>query len=575
MYEGFFGLEKRPFSAVPNVDSFVALERTQEALDDLLICLVQSHGIAVVTSFAGLGKTLLCKQVAASAENRFQTVYLSTSAFSTRRALLQAILYEFGIHYEGLSEQEARLKILEAARAIARENRLLLIIVDEAHLLNPRLFEELRTLSDYAPEGEALVRLILSGQFELEEKLADPAMSAIHQRIGCQVTLEPLSLEDSATLVKERLRIAGADQVGEILSEAALEAICRASDGNARCLCQLADHSLLLAFAEEQKPVQRDTVLAALDDLKELPLHWNELSDEQASYTSSSAIKSSVLIEEPTYTDVETDEFEIPEAFAQEAERTFVLHMPEDDQHEAEQESVATIPDDEIIAEDADEIEYSIFEVGAGLDETGSDEAAIAEVEEMPATQEPLSLRVEQESSEPQADIVEEVIVDKYAALDRTKELPNGFTSSIEAVVIEAEPDRDEEFAIEDEVIDGAEILETIECLRQEIGSVVDESKRRLEAHLVEGDGEVLGRLDVVEPVNRDADEVGQSSDDRLVQENVTEADGIEKEPEKFPHRNIEGVIGSSTAEADTDRFSQLFTRLSQRRKRLKRQRAS
>ncbi|MBT5020909.1 MAG: AAA family ATPase, partial [Planctomicrobium sp.] len=184
MYEGFFGLKKRPFSAVPNTDSFVALEPTQEVLDDLLICLVQSRGIAVVTSFAGLGKTLLCKQVAESADNRFQTVYLSTSAFSTRRALLQAILYEFGIHYEGLSEQEARLKILEAARAIAKEGRLLLIIVDEAHLLNSRLFEELRTLSDYAPEGEALVRLILSGQFELEEKLADPAMSAVHQRIG-------------------------------------------------------------------------------------------------------------------------------------------------------------------------------------------------------------------------------------------------------------------------------------------------------------------------------------------------------------------------------------------------------
>ena len=106
MYEGFFGLSKRPFSAVPNTESFVGLTPVQESLDALLTCVTQSRGIAVVTSAAGMGKTLLCKRLVEVASTQFQVLYLGTAAFRTRRALLQAILYEFGIEYEGLTEQE-------------------------------------------------------------------------------------------------------------------------------------------------------------------------------------------------------------------------------------------------------------------------------------------------------------------------------------------------------------------------------------------------------------------------------------------------------------------------------------
>lgn len=567
MYEGFFGLKKRPFSAVPNTDSFVALEPTQEVLDDLLICLVQARGIAVVTSFAGLGKTLLCKQVAESAEHRFQTVYLSTSAFSTRRALLQAILYEFGIHYEGLSEQEARLKILEAARAIAKEGRLLLIIVDEAHLLNSRLFEELRTLSDYAPEGEALVRLILSGQFELEEKLADPAMSAVHQRIGCQVTLEPLSLSDSASLIKERLRISGADDIGTVLSEAALEAICRASDGNARCLCQLADHSLLLAFAEEQKPVQRDTVLAALEDLKELPLHWNELSTEESNYTEPTSNEIDSVDIETEYNEVETDEFIIPESLHQEVERSFVLHLPEDDQQATDE----TLPGEE----DASEIEYSVFEVGADLEESHVDELAQPEANLSLDTKIDTPESQVQDSPKISDDLEEEVVIDKYAALDRVRETSADHVMESQAGTSDQESSQNEELELEthaeelkqaqdnpdNATIDEAELLETINSLRQEIAPVVDESRERYESQRADEEFEIEHRLDVVEPESDSETSISIEGSKVIEPENETlETDS---ESTKCVHEG----------EESNARFAQLFTRLSQRRRKLKQQR--
>ena len=41
-------------------------------------------------------------------------------------------------------------------------------------------------------------------------------------------------------------------------------------------LTSLCDHALLLAYVEGERPVSEATVREALEDLKQLPLHWNE-----------------------------------------------------------------------------------------------------------------------------------------------------------------------------------------------------------------------------------------------------------------------------------------------------------
>ncbi len=540
MYEGFFGLSKRPFSAVPNPDSFVGFEPAQEALDALLTCLTQARGIAVVTSAAGLGKTLLCKRLAEDAEARFQPVYLSNSAFSTRRALLQAVLYEFGVEYEGLTEQEARLKILEASRAIAADGKLLLILVDEAHLLNNRLFEELRGLTDYAPDGEALIRLVLSGHFELEEKLTDPALSAVNQRIGCQICLEPLSLEQSAELLIKKLVWSGAKDIETILTEPALEAICRASDGNPRCLCQLADHSFLLAFAEEEKPVSRDTVVAALDDLKELPLHWNDLPDGDEAVLSLPILAT----EEPLETsEFETEEFDVPK-FLQAQEDVSEAGLPDSFEVVALDETQYFEPPEE------DDVEYAVIEVGADLnsskdaseqeppEEVASDENCDKEEADL------ISLPIEQP-----LEMQEEIVVDKFADLDKATEIEPEPITELNPPSSEL-PEFSEEIVERPKKLSEEEILETVESLRKEIGTAVDEVKERIDSQQLQQDFEDRNERDVVQP---EGDE-GEHTSDK------------------------EQVLGSSNNETShlepAHRFAQLFTRLSQRRRQILQQRA-
>lgn len=284
MYEPFFGMERLPFSAMPDSGCFFCSSEIQSILDELTVCVERGQGIGILTGSAGLGKTLLCQHLASSLQNRdesssrFECVYLSNSNYPTRRSLLQAILFELGDDYSRRDESELRIDLRSRLLSLRPERDALVLIVDEAHLFADELLEELRTLSDLAYDGSSLVRIILSGQHELEERLTGRVFDALNQRISKHVYTEPLTVSESIEYIAHRLEWAGCD-IETVFTEEAVSVIARASGGVPRCLNQLADHSLLLAFASDQKPVPEDTVREALEDLKQLPLHWNDVSD--------------------------------------------------------------------------------------------------------------------------------------------------------------------------------------------------------------------------------------------------------------------------------------------------------
>lgn len=275
MYEEFFGLQRRPFSATPDPNHFVPLETHQGVLDALAVSCERGQGIGVLTGEAGLGKSLVGLRLAFELQPTFATAFLEHSAYATRRALLQAILFELNRPYDRMGEQELRLELTSALKSLRSEKQGFVLIVDEAHRLSVPLLDEVRLLTLLAEEGEPLVRVVLIGSRELEERLADPELAAFNQRVACQVDLAPLTQVESLEYLSASLEFAGGE-AEEIFTEEALAFLAKAADGVPRCLNHLADHSLLLAFVTERRPVSADVVREALDDLKQLPLQWND-----------------------------------------------------------------------------------------------------------------------------------------------------------------------------------------------------------------------------------------------------------------------------------------------------------
>ena len=273
MYETFYGLKRRPFSATPDPGCYVPVPALEASLAEIRSTVVAGQGIAVLTAPPGLGKTLACLRLISVLGDSFACVWLPTANYGTRRSLLQAILYELGRPYAQMAEQELRLQLISAARTQATRERAVVIVADEAHLLSPRLLEELRGLTNVAAAGKGLIRVVLCGQLSLEETLAGPELAALNQRIDCQATLVPLSTQESRDYLTSRVSWAGGN-LADVLASDAVEMICRVSDGNPRCLNQLADHALMLGAQRGERPVAVATIRVALDELKQLPLMW-------------------------------------------------------------------------------------------------------------------------------------------------------------------------------------------------------------------------------------------------------------------------------------------------------------
>lgn len=308
MYQSQFGLSRRPYSSTPDPTCVVPVGGMPEAISELEHCAQDGQGFGILTAPAGLGKTILCRKLAESLRDHFAVVFLPNANFPTRRSLLQAVLYEMGHPYLRLGEQELRLEFTTAVRDLHPDRDGLVVIVDEAHLLHNRLLEELRTATHLVHQGEMLVRVILSGQLDLEERLVKKDMAAINQRIVSHVTLSSLTMLESQEYLQQRIEWAGG-ALFDIFTADAVRMICQASDGNPRCLNQLADHALLLAAAEKHPQAETTHVLEALEELKQLPLHWNHVeTPKPSSGVSSQSVELVSEFQKPTAEDDEDSE---------------------------------------------------------------------------------------------------------------------------------------------------------------------------------------------------------------------------------------------------------------------------
>ncbi len=196
MYETYFGLRQRPFSTSPEPDCCAALPTMRTAFEPLFRHLSGTQGISILSAPAGLGKTLLCRKLAEQLQNTTDVAFLPNAHFSATRSLLQAILYELGQSYSRMGEQELRLSLHSSINDCYVRGRWFVLIADEAHLLDARILEEIRSVTNIDGNGRYGVGVLLSGQLTLEEKLAAPGLEALNQRIVCHAPLELLSLSE-------------------------------------------------------------------------------------------------------------------------------------------------------------------------------------------------------------------------------------------------------------------------------------------------------------------------------------------------------------------------------------------
>jgi type II secretory pathway predicted ATPase ExeA len=178
--------------------------------------------------------------------------------------LLQAILYDLGLPYEGRGEQELRLALTDFLLHNYTAGKRTVLIMDEAQHLTPDLLEELRLLANLEARHGRAFQVILAAQPALLHLLRLPELEAVSQRLAVRARLEPLPIQEAADYLLHQLRLAGG-RPEAIVSDEALDVLARGTGGVPRLLNQAAHQAFLLAHTHKAAQVDAEAALEALD----------------------------------------------------------------------------------------------------------------------------------------------------------------------------------------------------------------------------------------------------------------------------------------------------------------------
>lgn len=262
MIEDFYILTNTPFTRdIPTAELYdsVSMEEILGRLEHA----AKRQLFAVMTGDCGTGKTTIVRKLNDTLNpSEFMLLYLADSKLTPRH------------FYKGLLEQlgcEAKFYRGDAKRQLHREIELMkavhriqpVVVIDEAHLLDKEMLEEVRFLLNFRMDSLSPMALILVGQNELWDRLKLQTYSAIRQRIDLQCRLVHLDRAQVGEYIKRHLNYAGAEQ--EIFSDAAVDALYSFSSGAARLVNKACTHCMLYGAQNGRRIIDDHMVKLVVD----------------------------------------------------------------------------------------------------------------------------------------------------------------------------------------------------------------------------------------------------------------------------------------------------------------------
>jgi len=259
MYKKFFALRENPFNVNPDPRFLFSTRHTEEAFAVLTYGIQARKGFITLTGEVGTGKTtLLNKLLDWLHEQSLATAFVFNSRLNVTQ-FLDFMMADFGISCDTRLKSQVLIHLNQWLLERYRAGETAILIVDEAQNLSPQVLEEIRLLTNLETATEKLLQIVLSGQPELEQKLNQPGLRQLRQRITLRCRTYALTLEETAGYIQERLHIAGADGA-QIFSAEAVEAVHRYARGIPRVVNLLCEHALISAFVDQKRPVQVGTI---------------------------------------------------------------------------------------------------------------------------------------------------------------------------------------------------------------------------------------------------------------------------------------------------------------------------
>ena len=265
MYLEHFGLERPPFKITPDTSMFYEGSKRGAALEALIYAIKAGEGIIKVVGEVGSGKTMLCRMLEVRLSTVVDIVYIANPNLSPDN-ILHVIAHELDLD---VKTDESKLDVMHKLqdyllRKHAR-NRQVVVFVEEAQSMPLETLEEIRLLSNLETDQHKLLQMVLFGQPELDDKLAQPLIRQLKERITHSFYLDPFPPEDTLDYLNFRLRAVGY-RGPSIFNQRTANAVEKYSSGLSRRINIIADKALMATFSDGSHEVTTTHVASAAKD---------------------------------------------------------------------------------------------------------------------------------------------------------------------------------------------------------------------------------------------------------------------------------------------------------------------
>lgn len=203
MFLTHFSLMAHPFTEKPPIEWLQRNPGIEQALARLKF-FEQQGALALILGQTGLGKSSLLRLfIHELPHNRYHPLYLHLTPLQAN-AFLRLMVTKLG-EKPRMGKDRILLQILER---IKQNEKCTLLIIDEAHLIDPDTLTDLRLLISSIDEQISL-KIILCGQERLKEVLKRASHADLVQRITLRFALHALSKEQSGAYIDSRMISAG------------------------------------------------------------------------------------------------------------------------------------------------------------------------------------------------------------------------------------------------------------------------------------------------------------------------------------------------------------------------------
>ena len=266
MLQEFYGFTTMPFSRGV-ITSKLFPASGQEELKARLSYLVHERGIGLITGEIGSGKSTALRAFVDSLDPTRYTVVYTANPLIGITGFYHEVLGQLGEPVP-MFRQQMVLAIRHTFDVLTNERKKTpVVIVDEAHLLEQRMLEELRLLLNVRMDSQAAAALVLVGHTELRRILRLSIHEALWQRTTVRFHLRPLDLTETGAYIRHQVEVAG--YRGQALfSDGFIAKAYDYTKGIPRQINLVCTHALMAGCAEHKQVLDELVLRQVIADLE-------------------------------------------------------------------------------------------------------------------------------------------------------------------------------------------------------------------------------------------------------------------------------------------------------------------